>query len=54
MTANITSTPKGSVQESWAPSADVYQLASSPIMVKARPIPIPSTRPGATRLPIMR
>ena len=31
ITANITSTPKGSVQDNCAPSAEVYQLGLMPI-----------------------
>src|SRR6185503_13106571 len=54
ITANITSTPNGSVQDNCAPSAVVYQLVSMPSTLQIRPTPMPSTRPGATRLPIIR
>ena len=54
ITANITSTPNGNVQDSCAPSAEVYQLGSMPIHWNSSPMPRPSTSPGATRLPIIR
>ena len=54
ITANITSTPNGSVHDSCAPSAEVYQLALMPSHWNSRPMPSPSTSPGATRLPIIR
>ena len=53
-TANITSTPKGSVHERCAPSAELYQAASIPRYWNSRPMPMPSTSPGTTRLPIIR
>ena len=36
------------------PERGVYQLASMPSTLQIRPTPMPSTRPGATRLPIIR
>src|SRR6266700_509374 len=54
ITANITSTPNGSVQDNCAPSAVAYQLVSMPSTLQIKPTPMPSTRPGATRLPIIR
>ena len=54
ITANMTRTPKGSVHDSCAPSAEVYQDGSMPSQFQISPTPMPSTRPGATRLPIIR